>query len=148
MFKGIDHIGIVVKDIDAALPLFQGGMGLKLLGIEVIEEDNVRVASLAVGDSRLELIEPLKEGTSVFRFLEKRGEGIHHVAFLVQDIEDAIRRLKEVGLAPVEGRSQVGAMGRKVAFIHPKSCHGLLMEVCEKQKILKVEAKVEAEEPS
>ncbi|MEK6577104.1 MAG: methylmalonyl-CoA epimerase [Nitrospirota bacterium] len=134
MFKGIDHIGIVVRDITSALPLFQGGMGLKLLGIEVIAEDNVKVASLAIGESRIELIEPIKEGTPVFRFLEKRGEGVHHIALRVEDIKEAIGRLKEAGLKPVEGRSQTGAMGLVVAFIHPRSCHGVLMEVCEELK--------------
>lgn len=134
MFKGIDHIGIVVRDITSALPLFQEGMGLKLLGIEVIAEDNVKVASLAIGESRIELIEPIKEGTPVFRFLEKRGEGVHHIALRVEDAKEAIGRLKEAGLEPVEGRSQTGAMGLVVAFIHPKSCHGVLMEVCEELK--------------
>ncbi|MEK7825097.1 MAG: methylmalonyl-CoA epimerase [Nitrospirota bacterium] len=134
MFKGIDHIGIVVKDIEIALPLFQGVMGLKLLGIEVIAEDNVKVASLAIGESRIELIEPIKEGTPVFRFLEKRGEGVHHIALRVEDAKEAIGRLKEAGLEPVEGRSQTGAMGLVAAFIHPRSCHGVLMEVCEELK--------------
>lgn len=134
MFKGIDHIGIVVRDITSALPLFQEGMGLKLLGIEVIAEDNVKVASLAIGESRIELIEPIKEGTPVFRFLEKRGEGVHHIALRVEDAKEAIGRLKEAGLKPVEGRSQTGAMGMEVAFIHPRSCHGVLMEVCEELK--------------
>ncbi|MEK7870821.1 MAG: methylmalonyl-CoA epimerase [Nitrospirota bacterium] len=134
MFKGIDHIGIVVRDITSALPLFQEGMGLKLLGIEVIAEDNVKVASLAIGESRIELIEPIKEGTPVFRFLEKRGEGVHHIALRVEDAKEAIGRLKEAGLEPVEGRSQTGAMGLVAAFIHPRSCHGVLMEVCEELK--------------
>ncbi len=134
MFKGIDHIGIVVRDITSALPLFQEGMGLKLLGIEVIAEDNVKVASLAIGESRIELIEPIKEGTPVFRFLEKRGEGVHHVALRVEDAKESIGRLKEAGLEPVEGRSQTGAMGLVTAFFHPGSCHGVLMEVCEELK--------------
>ena len=135
MLKGIDHIGIAVKDIDKALPLYRDAMGLKLLGIEVIEEDGVRVASLALGDSRIELIEPAKGDTSINRFIDKRGEGVHHIAYLVQDIGDAVKKLKEAGLVFIEGRTQFGAMGRKVAFIHPRSCHGLLMEICEKIKI-------------
>lgn len=134
MLKGIDHIGIVVKDINRSIPLFRDIMGLELLGTEVISEDDVKVASFAIGESRIELIEPIKEETPVFRFLKKRGEGIHHVAVLVQDLEEALGNLKKAGLDIIDGRSQIGAMGRKVAFIHPRSCHGLLVELCEKQE--------------
>lgn len=134
MLKGIDHIGIVVEDISVSLPLFRDIMGLELLGTEVISEDDVKVASLAVGESRIELIEPLKEETPAFRFLKKKGESIHHVALLVHNLEETLKRLRKAGLDIIDDRSQTGAMGRKVAFIHPRSCHGILVELCEKQK--------------
>ncbi|MBM4464212.1 MAG: methylmalonyl-CoA epimerase [Chloroflexi bacterium] len=131
MIKKIDHIAIAVHSIEEALQTYEGALGLELTDVKEVPERGVKAAFLPVGASEIELVEPITADSSIAKFLEKRGEGLHHVCFEVEDIEAALQDLaaKEVQLIDTQPRQ--GAHGR-VAFIHPKSTHGVLMELIEK----------------
>jgi len=130
--KGIDHIGIAVKSIETALPFYIESLGLKCMAVEVVETEGVRVAFLDANNVKIELLEPLNNEGPVFKFIEKRGEGIHHIAFGVQSIEERISELKEKGVRMLNDVPKEGAGQSLVAFMHPKSGHGVLYELCEK----------------
>lgn len=132
MVYKIDHIGIAVKSIDNTLCFYEKGLNIKCSNTEDIEKQGVRVAFLPIGDSKIELLEPQNESGAVFRFIEKRGEGIHHIAFRVQSIDEEIKRLKEIGIIFIDENPSYGAGGVKIAFIHPKSTGGVLVELCER----------------
>lgn len=132
MIKNIDHIGIAVKSIEESLPLYTETLKLELEGIEVVESQKVKVAFILAGNTRLELLEPLSEDSAVAKFIEKRGEGIHHVALGVNQIEDRIKEIKELGLQMIDETSRIGAHHAKVAFIHPKSTGKILYELTER----------------
>lgn len=133
MICKIDHIGIAVKSINKALEFYNKQMGLSCEGTEYIKTQEVRVAFLPIGDSEIELLEPTGEKSAVTRFIEKRGEGIHHIAFRVSNIEEEIERLKSLGIQFIDETPSYGAGGASIAFIHPKSTGGVLVELCERQ---------------
>ncbi len=131
MVTGIDHIGIAVNHLDGAIELYRA-LGLELEGIHIVEEQKVRVAFLlAGGDTRIELLEPTDAESSVAKFIERRGEGIHHIALKVKDIENVLRKIKDEGMKLVDEKPRVGVDGAKIAFIHPRSTRGVLFELCE-----------------
>ena len=133
MVVGIDHIGIAVNKLDEAISLYRDFLGLELEGVHVVEEQRVRVASFSTGgETRIELLEPIESESPVARFIEKRGEGIHHIALKVRNIEAVLEELKEKGLTLVDEKPRVGVGGAKIAFIHPKSTRSVLIELCEK----------------
>lgn len=133
MIKKIDHIGIAVPSVDQALPFYTDTLKLKLLGIEEVESEQVKVAFLQIGESKIELLEPLSADSAIAKFLEKRGEGIHHVALSVDSIEERIKEIKEKGIQMIQDKPKTGAGGAKVAFMHPKSTQRVLLELCEKK---------------
>ncbi|BAT72148.1 methylmalonyl-CoA epimerase [Thermosulfidibacter takaii ABI70S6] len=130
MLKKVNHIGIAVKSIDEAKKLYEL-MGLKVEGYEVVEEQKVKVAFIQVGETRIELLEATSDDSPVAKFIEKRGEGIHHIAFEVDDIEQALKVLKENGIKLIDEKPRKGAHNTKIAFVHPKSTNGVLMEICQ-----------------
>ncbi len=123
----IDHIGVAVKSIETAVKAYEA-LGLKVSSTDTIASEAVKVAFLPIGETRIELLEPASADSNIGKAIEKRGEGIHHIALLVDDIEEAIRAAKEQGLQLISETPRVGAHGRKVAFIHPKSTGGVLFE--------------------
>ena len=131
MIKKIDHIAIIVRNIEEALQVYEGALGLELTEITEVPEQAVRVAFLPVGESEIELVEPLSTSSGVAKFLEKRGEGLHHICLEVEDIEAALRDLAAKGIRLIDEQPRQGAHGR-VAFLHPKSTHGVLIELIEK----------------
>lgn len=127
----IDHIGIAVGSLDEALTFFSDALGLECAGREMVAEQGVRVALLPIGESRLELLEPIREDSPVGRFLRKRGEGIHHICLTVDNIEVALADLRARNIRLVDETPRCGAEGRKIAFLHPASSHGVLIELVE-----------------
>ncbi len=127
----VEHIAIVVRSIDVALRTYGGNLRLAHRGTEEVARDKVRVAFLATGESHLELVEPIDPAgdSGVARFLAKRGEGFHHLAFRVRDIDAALRSLAVAGVALLDPHARPGSRGTRVAFLHPKSCHGVLVEL-------------------
>ncbi len=132
MIARIDHLGIAVNSLEEGLALWGDLLGLESAGAETVAEQGVRTAFLNVGDTRLELLEPTGPDTPVGRFLQKRGPGFHHVCFLVDDLEAALRQLQERGMRLVDQQPRNGAEGSKVAFLHPASTGGLLVELKQK----------------
>ena len=131
MIKKIDHIAIVVYNIEEALQFYEGALGLELTEVKEAPEQAVRIAFLPVGESQIELVEPLSTDSGVARYLEKRGEGLHHICLEVDDIEAALQDLAAQGIRLIDEQPRRGAHGR-VAFLHPKSAHGVLIELIEK----------------
>ena len=125
----LDHIGIAVRSIEAT-PIYQA-MGLEIEHVEVVETQGVKTAFLSVGDSNLELLEPTGPASSVAKFIEKRGEGIHHLCFRVDDIEAHLQRLKAAGYRLINEHPVPGAHGCRVAFLHPSAGNGVLIELSE-----------------
>jgi len=132
MVKKLDHIGIAVKDLQATLKFYEETLGLKSTGIEVVEEQKVRVAFLPIGDTEVELLESTDEDGPIARFIAKNGEGIQHMAYKVDDIEAAIAEMKEKGVRMIDEKPRYGAGGAKIAFCHPKSTSGVLIELCQR----------------
>jgi methylmalonyl-CoA/ethylmalonyl-CoA epimerase len=128
--KKINHIGIAVNSIDSHVPLYRDIMGMKFEGTEVVAEQKVKVAFFSVGESRIELLEPTSEDSPVVRFLEKNGEGIHHIAYEVDDLEAALDRLRVENVRLIDDVPRCGAHGTRIAFLHPKSTGGVLTELC------------------
>lgn len=131
--KNVDHIGIAVKNIEDSLEYYIHTLGLTLLGIEEVQSQKVRVAFIDAGNIKLELLEPTEENGPVAKFIEKKGEGIHHIAFGVADIRSRMVELKEKGVQLLSDEPKTGAGGAEVAFLHPKSSFGVLYELCEKR---------------
>jgi methylmalonyl-CoA/ethylmalonyl-CoA epimerase len=129
--KSLDHIGIAVKSIEAALPIFEKGLGMKLEHIEDVEQMKVKTAKLSTGNTIIELIQPLAGEEAVSRFLEKKGEGIHHICLAVADIEGACAGLAKLGFKPIYPQPKTGAGGKKVNFLSPKDACGVLVELCQ-----------------
>ncbi len=132
MIKRLDHIAIAVKDMQAALATYEGALGLTCNHVEEIPEQKVKVAFLPTGDSEIELLEPTEANSSVARFLEKRGEGMHHICLEVDDIEATLAELRAHGTPLLDDKPQRGAHGR-IAFLHPKGTHGVLIELVERR---------------
>jgi methylmalonyl-CoA epimerase len=131
MLDAIDHVGVAVEDIDAALTLFRDTLKLPLVHRETVAEQGVDAALLDVGDGHVELLEPLGPDTAVGKFLQKRGPGLHHVAYRVEDVEDALARLKGAGMRLIDEQPRIGIRGSRVAFVHPSSTGGVLTELVE-----------------
>lgn len=131
MIKRVDHIGIAVQKLDEAVPVYRDVLGLTLHGYETVEDQEVRVAKLSGGDDVIELLEPTTESSPISKFLEKRGGGIHHVCLEVDDIEATLARFKEQGLRLIDETPRIGAGGCRIAFVHPKSTGGVLIELSE-----------------
>jgi methylmalonyl-CoA/ethylmalonyl-CoA epimerase len=131
MLTKINHIGIAVKSLDESLPFYRDNLGMEFKGIEEVAEQKVRVAMLQVGESKIELLEPMSEDSPVAKFIEKNGPGIHHLAYEVADIEAAIARLMAEGARMIDEKPRAGAHGTRIAFVHPKSSNGVLTELCQ-----------------
>jgi methylmalonyl-CoA/ethylmalonyl-CoA epimerase len=129
--KAVNHIGIAVRSIDAHRAFYEGTLGAVFEGIEDVPSQKVRVAFFRVGDVRLELLEPTDPASTVAAFLEKRGEGLHHLAFTVEGIEARIAELKQAGLPMIDKTPRPGAHHTRIAFVHPKNTCGVLTELCE-----------------
>lgn len=130
MTKKINHIGIAVKSIEGALPVYRDILGMTLEGTEEVADQKVRVAFLAIGESRIELLEPTSEDSPIAKFIEKNGEGIHHIAYEVDDLEKALLELKEKGIRLIDEVPRSGAHGSRIAFLHPKATGSVLTELC------------------
>jgi methylmalonyl-CoA/ethylmalonyl-CoA epimerase len=135
MIKKVDHIGIAVHSLEEALPFYTDVLKLPLLGIELVESQKVRVAFLKAGETKLELLEPISEESPIAGFIEKRGEGIHHVALGVESIEERIMDMIRNGIKMIDEQPRLGAGGAHIAFMHPKSTKGVLYELCEKKEM-------------
>lgn len=132
MIGPVDHVGIAVRRLDAALATYRS-MGLAPESVEELASQGVRAAFLPAGDVSIELLESLTPDGAVARFLERRGEGLHHVAFRVADVRTQIERLREAGMRFVDEEPRIGARGRLVAFVHPSSVHGVLVELVQER---------------
>jgi len=130
--RGLDHIGVAVKDLDGAISFYRDVLGLKFEGTHTLRERGVRVAFFSVGGgAHIELLEPLDSESTIAKFLSSRGEGIHHLALKVNDIEASLEQLKQKGLTLIDEKPKAGAEGKKIAFVHPKSTRGVLLELCQ-----------------
>jgi methylmalonyl-CoA/ethylmalonyl-CoA epimerase len=129
MLSVIDHVGVAVEDIDAALPWYRDVLKLPLVHRETVEEQGVHAALLDVGDGHVELVAPIGPETGVARFLERRGAGLHHVAYRVEDIESVLASLSAAGVRLIDERPRTGIRGSRVAFVHPGSTGGVLTEI-------------------
>jgi methylmalonyl-CoA/ethylmalonyl-CoA epimerase len=127
----IEHIGIAVKSIETALPYYENVLGLKCYAIEEVKDQKVRTAFLKVGETKIELLEPTDPESTVAKFIEKRGEGFHHLAYAVEGLEESLRDAEEKGIQLIDKKPRKGAEGLNIAFLHPKSTGGLLTELCE-----------------
>ncbi|HZG73249.1 MAG TPA: methylmalonyl-CoA epimerase [Chondromyces sp.] len=137
MINKVDHIGVAVSSLEETLPFYTEQLQLPLLKIEEVQSEQVKVAFIDAGNVKIELLEPMSEESAIAKFIEKRGPGIHHVAFGVHDIEDRIQEIKEKGIRMINEQAKIGAGGAQVAFMHPKSTTGVLFELCDKGKVEK-----------
>ncbi len=129
--KKIDHIGIVVKDATSKLSLYRDFLGLRKIEVEELADRGIRVYMVYVGESKIELLEPMNEESEIAKFLQNRGEGIHHIAFNVEGINEAVELAKGLGFQPLSDSPKPGAGGTKVLFLHPKTTGGVLVELVE-----------------
>jgi methylmalonyl-CoA/ethylmalonyl-CoA epimerase len=127
----LDHIGVAANSIEESIGLYRDLLGLDLGGIEEIADQKVKAAFLKVGDTNIEIIEPTSPDSPIAGFLEKKGGGIHHIAIRVVGIEAMIDKLKAAGVRMIDEKPRIGAHNKKIAFIHPKSTNGVLIEICE-----------------
>lgn len=128
----IEHLGIAVKSLDAAIPYYEKVLGLKCYNIEEVADQKVRTAFFKVGQTKIELLEPTSDDSAVAKFIEKRGEGIHHLAFAVADgVAEALAECDSNGVQLIDKAPRRGAEGLNIAFLHPKSTMGVLTELCE-----------------
>jgi methylmalonyl-CoA epimerase len=125
----IDHIGIAVKSLSDAAKIYEQALGLKISGVDQVDDQGVRVAMLNIGESRLELLEPTGDDSPIQKFVSKRGEGLHHIAVEVENIELALANLKASGVRLIDETPRRGAHNTRIAFIHPSSTHGVLLEL-------------------
>ena len=137
MILGLDHIGIAVKKIDDVLPFYEKLLGLKLEKLKEAKQRKIKAAFLTVGETNIELIETLDKEGPVSKFLVKRGQGIHHVAFKVDNIEKMLKQLKANGVVLIDEKPRMGIEGGKIAFLHPKSTGNVLVELCENRDTFK-----------
>ncbi len=132
MIEKVDHIGIAVKEIGEALKVYSDAFGLNCTAIEEVIDQKAKVAILPLGECRIELVQPVDPDSPLAKSIEKRGEGIHHIALKVNNIELVLKKLKEKGLKLIDERPRIGAGGAKIAFLHPKSTHNVLIELVER----------------
>jgi methylmalonyl-CoA/ethylmalonyl-CoA epimerase len=127
----IEHLGIAVKSLTEAIPYYENVLGLACYNIEEVADQKVRTAFFKVGDTKIELLEPTSPESTIAKFIENRGEGIHHIAFAVKGIEGALAEAEEKGVRLIDKTPRAGAEGLTIAFLHPKSTQGVLTELCE-----------------
>ena len=132
MIKRINHIGIAVKDLDAAIDFYKK-LGLEVSSTEVVESQKVKIAFIPVGDTRLELLAATSEDSPIAKFIEKKGEGIQHIAFHVDDVKDHLKKAVDNGIQPIDQEPRPGAHDTLIAFLHPKYTGGVLIEFCQEQ---------------
>ena len=133
MVDSMHHVAIVVEDVDEALRFYRDALGLELEERRRVEAEEVEIAFLPLGESEIELVRPLSSESGVARFLEKRGEGLHHICLAVDDIDAAMERLQQAGAQVLSEEPQQGADGTRYLFVHPKSAHGVLIELYEEE---------------
>ena len=129
LLSTIDHVGVAVEDIDAAVALYRDTLGMPLVHRETVADQGVEAALLDIGDGHLELLQPLGPETAVGKFLAKRGPGLHHVAYRVSSVEETLRELSAAGLRLIDERPRTGIRGSRVAFVHPAGTGGVLTEI-------------------
>lgn len=127
----IEHIGIAVKDLESAIPYYENMLGLKCYAIEEVADQKVKTAFFMVGQTKIELLEATSEDSTIASFIEKRGEGIHHMAFCVDNAADALTEMEGKGVRLIDKAPRNGAEGLRIGFLHPKSTGGVLTELCE-----------------
>jgi len=130
----IDHIGIAVNSIEESVKLYSELLGVKPSGEEVLEDRGLKVAFLDMGDTRIELLEPIQENSQISKFLAKKGPGFHHMAYEVENVEESIEKAKELGFKPLTDEGQPGAHNTTIVFLHPKSANGILTELVQHNK--------------
>ncbi|HIR38000.1 MAG TPA: methylmalonyl-CoA epimerase [Candidatus Limisoma gallistercoris] len=129
----IEHLGIAVKSLEEAIPYYENVLGLKCYAIEEVADQKVKTAFFMVGETKIELLEPTSEESTIAKFIEKRGEGIHHLAFKIEDgVANALAEVEGKGIRLIDKAPRKGAEGLDIAFLHPKSTLGVLTELCEK----------------
>ena len=127
----IEHIGIAVKNIESCLPYYEQVLGMKCYNIEVVESQQVKTAFFQIGQTKIELLEPTSEESTIAKFIEKKGEGVHHIAFAVPNITDALAEAESKGVQLIDKAPRMGAEGLSIAFFHPKSTCSVLTELCQ-----------------
>lgn len=127
----IEHIGIAVRSIEEQLPYYEGVLGLKCYNIETVEDQKVKTAFFKIGQTKIELLEPTSEESTVAKFIEKRGEGIHHIAYATKNVNEALKEMEAKGVRLIDTQARAGAEGLSIAFLHPKSTGSVLTEICE-----------------
>lgn len=130
----IEHIGIAVRSIEEQLPYYEGVLGLKCYNIETVEDQKVKTAFFKVGQTKIELLEPTDEESTVAKFIEKRGEGVHHIAYATDNVNEALKEVEAKGVRLIDREARDGAEGLRIAFLHPKSTGSVLTELCEHPK--------------
>ena len=133
MVNKVDHIGIAVSNPEESIRFYEEVLGLKLHGTETVEEQKVKVAFLPVGDTEVELLEATSPDSPIAKFIEAKGQGVQHIAFKVDDIETALEEMKAKGIRLIDEKPRYGAGGARIAFLHPKSTNGVLIELCERK---------------
>jgi methylmalonyl-CoA/ethylmalonyl-CoA epimerase len=131
MFGRIDHVGVVVSDLEAAVALYEQTFGMPVAHRETVESQGVEAVLMDVGDGHVELLRPLSPDSAVGKFLERRGEGLHHVAYAVDDIDSTLDELRSAGVELIDAEARVGIRGSRVAFLHPKATGRVLTEIVE-----------------
>jgi methylmalonyl-CoA/ethylmalonyl-CoA epimerase len=135
MFRKIEHLGIAVESIEKSLAIYESLLGKSCYKTEIVESEFVKTAFIHVGESKIELLEATHHDSPIAKFLVKKGQGFHHVAFDVDDIETEITRLKKEGFELIHQSAKQGADNKMIAFLHPKSTEGLLVEICQEKKV-------------
>ncbi|MFO7841836.1 MAG: methylmalonyl-CoA epimerase [Fidelibacterota bacterium] len=134
MVKKISHIGVAVESIEEQIPFYRDVLGLEFAGTERVEDQKVKIAFFNVGDTRIELLEPVSGESPVAAFIAKRGQGIHHIAYRVDDCASSLEKMEKEGLRLIDKEPRTGAGGDKIAFLHPKSTFGILTELTEEHE--------------
>lgn len=134
MIKGISHIGIAVRSLDEQIPYYRDALGMPYHGTEIVEDQGVKVAFFEAGETRIELLEPLTEESPVAKFMEKKGEGIHHIAYAVEDCKASLKVMEEQGVRLIDPEPRKGAGGHLIGFLHPKSTFGVLTELTQEHE--------------
>ena len=132
MIDGVDHVGVAVKDLDEAIHVYRDILGFNLEGVHTMNERMLKIAFFSLGESRIELLQPLSPDSTVAKFLETRGEGIQHLAVKVKNVEATLEEFKSKGVVLIDEKPRTGVLGNKMAFVHPKSTRGVLLELVEK----------------
>jgi methylmalonyl-CoA epimerase len=130
----IDHIGVATDDLDAAVALYEGTLGMPVAHREIVESQGVEAVLLSIGDGHVELLRPLGPDTPIGKYLDNRGPGLHHVAYAVEDIDGVLSKLKEAGIEMIDSQPRIGIRQSRVAFVHPRSTGGVLTEIVEPAK--------------